>query len=405
MTFRESPLRPRHESGISAPRRSSTESAHRPGAAHGVRIESPRVQYVPWGPDPETSVELVASFGDPEAEYAAIRGGAGVMDASHRGTLLVTGSDRRGFLDRMLTQDLKDLVPGGVRQSFWLTRQGRIEADLVLVEAGDRILADLDIHAAAPCAAGLTGYVFGEDVAVADASDSFHRIAVHGPGAIDLCARAAKCEALDLGDLCAAEIEIEGASVIAARRDQASAPGIELFVPRAHALRAWDAILAASEALRRARPAGWFAYNTARIEGGTPLFNVDFGPGNLPHETGLLDQRVSFRKGCYLGQEIVARMQHLGRPKQVLVGLRPAADVLPVAGAQVFSREGAACGPQVGVVTSSTISPMLGASPIAFAMIKSAAAEPGTTVMVSAEGHTVEAAVGGLCFYRGEEPR
>ncbi len=403
MTFRESPLRPRHESGISAPRRSAAEAAHRPGAAQGVRLESPRVQYVPWGPDPETSIELVASFGDPEAEYAAIRGGAGVMDASHRGTIVVTGADRCGFLDRMLTQDLKDLAPGAVRPSFWLTRQGRIEADLLLVETGDRILADLDIHAAAPCAAGLTGYVFGEDVAIADASDSFHRIAVHGPGAIELCARAAKREALDLGDLHAAAVEIAGASVIAARRDQASAPGIEIFVPHEHALRAWDALLAASEALRRARPAGWFAYNTARIEGGTPLFNVDFGPGNLPAETGLLEQRVSFKKGCYLGQEIVARMQHLGRPKQVLVGLRPAADVLPVAGALVFSREDAACGPQVGVVTSSTISPMLGASPIAFAMIKSAAAEPGTTVMVSAEGHIVDAAVGGLRFYRGEE--
>jgi glycine cleavage system aminomethyltransferase T len=68
----------------------------------------------------------------------------------------------------------------------------------------------------------------------------------------------------------------------------------------------------------------------------------------------------------------------------------------------VFSKEDAACGPQVGVVTSSTISPMLGASPIAFAMIRSSAADLGTTVLVSAEGHTVDAAVGGLCFYRGE---
>ena len=60
MAFRESPLRPRHESGTSAPRRPPAESAHRPGAAHGVRLESPRVQYVPWGADPESSVELVS---------------------------------------------------------------------------------------------------------------------------------------------------------------------------------------------------------------------------------------------------------------------------------------------------------------------------------------------------------
>jgi folate-binding protein YgfZ len=400
---RESPLRGRHEAGSPAPRRAA-DAAHRPGAATGVRVEPPRVRWVPWGPGPESAVEIVAAFGDPEAEYAAIRGGAGLIDAAQRGTLLVTGADRRGFLDRMLTQDLKDLVPWTARESFWLTRQGRIEADLLLVETGDRILADLDVHAAASCAAGLGGYIFGEDVSVADATGSFHRLAIHGPGAIDLCARAAGGAPIEIGDLRARSCDIAGASVVVARRDQAGVPGLELFVPREAALGAWDALLDAAAApdVRRARPAGWFAYNTARIEGGTPLFNVDFGPGNLPHETGVLERRVSFRKGCYLGQEIVARMQNLGRPKQMLVGLRPAADVLPVAGAPVYAGAGGAAGEQVGVVTSSTISPMLGASPVAFAMVRAAAAEPGAAVMVGAEGSVVEAAVAGLAFHAGE---
>lgn len=406
MAFPESPLRKRHEAGGAAPRPPppprppDAEAAHRPGAAQGVRLEAPQVQYVPWGPEDQTACELVATYGDPEAEYAALRRGGGLMDAPHRGTLRVSGSGRRAFLDRMLTQDLRNLEPGMAAQSFWLTRKGRIEADLLLVETGEAILADLDIHAAAPCAAGLAGYVFGEEVTIADAGESFYRLSLHGPAALDVIARAAGAERLALDDLRAQSLEIAGAEVFAARCDQTGDPGLELFVPREHVEGVWDALLGPWEEKRRVRPVGWYAYNTARIEGGTPLFNIDFGPGNLPHETGVLERRVSFKKGCYLGQEIVARTQHLGRPKQVLVGLRPAADALPVAGTPVLAREGDSLGPPVGVVTSSTVSPMLGAAPIAFAMIRTAQAEPGTTVLVGAEGATVEAAVGALRFYR-----
>src|SRR6185436_21150893 len=71
-----------------------------------------------------------------------------------------------------------------------------------------------------------------------------------------------------------------------------------------------------------ARRIGWHAYNIARLEAGWPIFNIDFGPDSLPHETGVLNDRVSFKKGCYLGQEVVARMQSLGHPKQRLVGLK-----------------------------------------------------------------------------------
>ena len=184
-------------------------------------------------------------------------------------------------------------------------------------------------------------------------------------------------------------------AVVAARRDQTGDAGVELFVPRESADTVWASLLAAPDV----RPAGWFAYNTARIEAGTPLFNIDFGPTNLPHETGVLRDRVSFIKGCYLGQEIVARMESLGRPKQCLVGLRPAEDLLPVAGGQVFAPEDGGMGEQVGWITSSTVSPMLGAVPIAFGLVKSARAEPGTELVVNAEGAQTKATVCSLAFW------
>ena len=108
---------------------------------------------------------------------------------------------------------------------------------------------------------------------------------------------------------------------------------------------------------------------------------------------------MSFTKGCYPGQEVVARMHNLGKPKQKLVGLRIEADLLPVAEAQVFAlAEGTSLGDQVGVVTSSGLAPMLGAVPVAFAMISASSYAPGTKVLVNAEGEQAPATVCALRF-------
>lgn len=109
---------------------------------------------------------------------------------------------------------------------------------------------------------------------------------------------------------------------------------------------------------------------------------MDFGREALPHETGVLSRRVSFRKGCYLGQEVVARMESLGKPKRRLVALRMEQDRLPVSGAEV-ALEG---GEVVGSVTSSSPAPMLGSACVAFAMVRLSASEAGSRLRVAAEG-------------------
>ena len=141
---------------------------------------------------------------------------------------------------------------------------------------------------------------------------------------------------------------------------------------------------------------GWYAFNAARLEGGTPLFKIDFGPTNLPHETSLIDERVSFTKGCYPGQEVVARMHHLGQPKQRLCGFRMVQDVLPVAGAQIFAPDDDTLAAPVGLVTSSAMSPLGGAIPIGFAMIKRKAATVDARVRMHADGTPAEAIIGDL---------
>jgi folate-binding protein YgfZ len=265
------------------------------------------------------------------------------------------------------------------------------------------MLVDVDVYAAAYTVRTLSDYVFTENVVIADVTEGFHHLAGHGPQAERIVAAAAG-DAPALENLRAQTVNVAGVEVIVARRDQTGDIGLELIVPYGQAEKVWDALLGAAEGRQRVRPVGWFALNIARIEAGTPLYGIDFGPENLPHETGVLHDRVSFTKGCYLGQEIVARTDSLGKPKQVLAGLRPTRDLLPVAGAPVYAPadgQSGGSGPQVGVVTSSTLAPMLGSVPIAFAMIKTGHAEPGTTVIVSAEGEHTAATVGELCFLRG----
>ncbi|MFO0961959.1 MAG: glycine cleavage T C-terminal barrel domain-containing protein [Phycisphaerales bacterium] len=393
-----SPLQPQHE------RYARVESVRLAGVPVAV-------EWLPYGVGEGATAdglpEIVATYGLLELEYAAFRRGAAVLESAQRGTLAVRGADRVEFLNRMVTQELKGLAPGEVRAGFWLNRKGRIDADLLFCElpaaegAPPTMLVDCDIHDAARAVQTLTSFVFSEDVTIADESAQWGRLSVHGPEAFELLRRAGVAdEALEAlhGPMRCARAQLAGAPVALARRDQCGSPGIELFVPAASLAAAWEALVDQHEPVdggrRRARPAGWLAYNIARIEAGTPLFHVDFGPENLPHESGLLRERTSFRKGCYLGQEVVARMESLGKPKQMLVGLRIAGDALPLAGSPVFERgpDGEPGNP-VGAVTSSTPSPMLGAAGIAFAMVRTAHAAPGTALVVPSDGERAEAVV------------
>jgi folate-binding protein YgfZ len=400
---RESPLRRRHEEFLvrEHTRREREILAARGEAALERRPEAPQVEYLPYGPEAPDALrcEIVSQFDSVELEYGALRRAAGLLDANHRGTLVVRGPDRRSFLNRMLTAELKDLEPGVAREAFWLNRKGRVDADLLLAEFGDRIEIDLDIHQAAPVLASLSNYLISEECSIHDESDRRHHLALHGP----LAAAALRAVGADAGMVPsaggAALLEIGGVEVAAIAATRIGDLGFELIMPRAAAAAVWDALLECDlGGGRRVRPVGWQAFNVARIESGTPLFNVDFGSENLPHESGVLRRRVSFTKGCYLGQEVVARLEHLGKPKQQLVGLRVRGDALPVAGAQVYAIESEGLGPIVGTVTSSTISPLLGAAPVAFAMLRSSHLALGTELLVHAEGDPVRAEVAALRF-------
>ena len=212
-------------------------------------------------------------------------------------------------------------------------------------------------------------------------------------------------------------VNIGEAECIIDRQDASGEIGLEMLVPVEQAVAVYQAIStpwpppgSESRTTRRtdlARRIGWHALNIARIEAGTAVYLADFGPDSLPHETGnqTLNDRVSFKKGCYLGQEIVARMNALGHPKQRLVGLRielpavagPAAMGIPdlpqaVTGTALMAADDPTS-PVVGSVTSSCLSPMLSQSHLAFAMVKWSHATEGTKVWAQLDDRRLAATV------------
>jgi folate-binding protein YgfZ len=387
----DSPLRDEHRAFAAQDAARRTERAQQARGAVVTR-KAVEVEYLPFGPaDAEgaPTCEVVAAYAEVELEYAALRGGVALVDCPQRGTLVVRGADRVDFVNRLVTQELKKLADGAVARAFLTNRKGRIDADVVVARLPDALVIDTLAHDVAALRDALEKMHFGEDIAFEPRAESHARIGLHGPKA------EAALKALGIAGVADAwSAPIGDARVEVWRVDEFGVAGYELSVPRTHASSLWRSLVTFG-----ARPAGWFATNTARLEAGTPYFRIDFGPNNLPHESGVLASRVSFTKGCYPGQEVVARMQNLGKPKQRLVGLRIEADLLPVAEAQVFAvSEGTALGDQVGVVTSSGLAPMLGAVPIAFAMVSSTSYADGVRVMVNAEGAQAAATVCGLDF-------
>jgi folate-binding protein YgfZ len=393
---------------------------------------------LPYGP-PATGIELVESFGELDFEYAALRKACVLIDRPDRGTIEVTGPDAVSFLQSMITQDVAKIPVHGSASSFWLNKKGRIVADMRLTklpadagdDAGDvKLVIDLDAHTVASTIESLDAYLIMEEAEMADATERTHRFSLHGPNGPALIAAAGAHKAgspiADLSDTAVCVYEIAGTPVVITRADTTGVAGLELAMPAESAHAVWDRLTEVGQipadsdihdlpdtpaSKIKLRPAGWLAYNTARIEAGTPLFLIDFDTESLPGETGLLDSRVSFTKGCYLGQEIVARMYNLGAPKRRIVALKPGGEHLrtedghprqPVGGTEVYQDagpDGTPIGKPVGTVTSSTISPMNGGEPICLAMVKGDYAEPGTELFVHAEGAMLSGTVReGLSF-------
>ena len=286
----ESPLIDLHKAEAAAPpiEMHQKEEADRPDASKGELGEPLELEFLPWGSssEDEPACLVLATCGWVELEYAVMRRGCGLLDQPQRGTIVIRGEDRVDLLNRMVTQDLKGLSTSHACHGFLTDRKGRITADLILIAAEDALYLDLDMHQVASVCEVLHHHVFTEDVQIEDESLEWYRLGLHGPEVARVVEAHGGLREEHLG---VSSLSIAESEVLAVRRDIAGTVGCDLLLPRAEVVSVWTAIRAHAQILGiRTRAVGWYAFNTARLEGGTPLFNIDFGSTSLPHETGLI---------------------------------------------------------------------------------------------------------------------
>lgn len=313
-------------------------------------------------------VEVVADYGDISAEHVALRDIVGVFDLSCRSRLCVLGADRVKFLHGQVTNDVQRLRTGEGCYAALVNAKGKMHSDLNIYRLAEELLLDFEPGYTAAVVARLEKYIITEDVQLLDAAPHYGLLSVQGPRAGEAIAQLGLPWALPakpltftahqdptLGQLylmrrTASGLQPpSGALPTAQGGDYTSpAPGFDLFIPIASLGAVFDKLVAAAKSLG-GRACGWHALETARIEAGIPRFGQDMDETNLPPEAGIESLAISYSKGCYIGQEVIARIRTYGQVAKTLRALRLPADLAPppAKGDKLF-----ADGKEVGHVTS-----------------------------------------------------
>jgi folate-binding protein YgfZ len=308
-----------------------------------------------------------------DAEYRALTEGCGLVDRSERGKLALTGSSAKEFLAGQVTNDTEALVPGEGRYAAFLTPKGKMLGDLRILDRGEELLLDTERVALQALFDMIRRFKIGYEVELHKRTVERGLLSLVGPDA----ARIASAEGLPAVEHANAAVEIEGVAAVLAHTDT----GVDLICSAADTDK-----LARTLRDRGAAPVSEDAAEIIRVEHGRPRYGVDLDETVIPQEAGLNERAVSFTKGCYVGQETVARLYYRGKPNRHLRGLRLTAPAEPGAELRLGERV-------VGHLTSSVLSPARG--PIGLALVRREA-EPGASVCVGE--HRAEAEVVELPF-------
>jgi tRNA-modifying protein YgfZ len=289
------------------------------------------------------------------ADYRALTEGVGLVDRSERGKLALTGGEAKAFLQGQVSNDVEALEPGRGCYAAFLTHKGKMLGDLRVLDLGDELLLDTERVALQELFNMIRRYKLGRDVELHKRTVELALLSLIGPDA----RRTVGAEDL-VEEHMNRRASVAGVPVLLVATDV----GVDLFVPAEQ--------VGAVRAALDAAPVSEEAAEVVRVERGRPRYGVDLDENVIPQEAGLNERAVSFTKGCYVGQETVARLFYRGKPNRHLRGLRLSA---PAARGDVL-RLG---DKQVGRLGSVAVSPANG--PIALALVRREAA-PGDTVAV-----------------------
>lgn len=282
-------------------------------------------------------VEVPSTYGNVEQEYWALRKNAAVRDVSFFGKVKITGKDAPNFLHRMISNDVQSLQPGKGVWSLFLDIKGHVQGDFKLYRFQDFMMMILQRHALEKVVKGLDRYVISEQLKMTDVSDEFGLFQIFGPNA------AAVLQSKGVQSLPADELSFQSASINEVEiQIIRMGTGYSILVPAN----------SATDLLKflDLQPIGQRAFNIFRIENGLPVLDLDFDDTNLPQESRL-DKAISFNKGCYLGQEVIARLDAQGHVNKILIGLESEAELKPQQKLHFGEKE-------VGKITSAAYSPL-----------------------------------------------
>jgi folate-binding protein YgfZ len=324
-----------------------------------------------------TTIEL-------DGQYRQLREECGLLDRSDRGKLAVSGPDAAEYLQSQVTNDVEALAPGAGQYAALLDRKGHMQSDMRLLHtsavpspqiegkrnSGAGFWIDTEALARGAVLRHLTMYSVGRDVVVDDVTDERAILSLIGPRSAEIAATAA------LAEYASEAVSVAGVDCLAVgTRD-----GIDLIVGSPDSQsgdRGSDAVATALLAAG-ANAVAAEVVEVLRIESGTPRFGFEMSSETMPAEAGIVERAVDFEKGCYIGQEPVARLHYRGKPNRHLRGLELSSPAEPGAALRLGEKE-------VGRIGSACLSPARG--PIALAIVRREA-EPGAELTVGEDGVT-----------------
>jgi len=332
-------------------------------------------------------------YGSQLEEYLAVRNNAGIVDLSHRGKLRLSGKEHIKFLQGMLTNDMNKLERGKGLYATLLTPKGKMLADMKVYRDSESVLLDLEPDLNEKVRELLIRFRLSYRVNIEDVTEGLALLSVHGPNSKRVLERTFGEEIPLLSEYDFFTRAINGSQVIIPRANRTGEEGYDIFVSSDRAETMWRSLIESGKELQL-KPVGLDVMETLRIEAGIPRYGVDMDEDTIPLEAGL-GHAISFEKGCYVGQEVVARIRWRGHVNWYLVGFKIEGEDLPKSGDRVFHGER-----EIGHITSSVFSPTLKKA-IALGYIRREFMEPGTKVILKINDKSQSAEVVKTPFYQG----
>ena len=323
-------------------------------------------------------------------EYDALTGAVGLVDRSYVGRLELAGADALDLLNRLSTNKLEELTTGRGMGTVLTSVKGRIVDLLLVLMLDSHLLVITGPETRQKVAEWIDFYIFTEDVTVRDATPDTSMFSMIGPKTETLMDEIAGEGVSSMARHDMTTTSIGGVETIVVRKDLGGLTGFDLVVPSDQGERLWDYLLARGS-VSDIRPVGTDALEVVRVEHGVPGQGRELGEDYNPLEAGLLEH-ISFDKGCYVGQEVIARLDTYQKVSKHLVGLSWDSPKTPAPNASLLID-----GRKSGVITSAVRSPRSSGGR-GLGYVRKAAAEPGSTLKLDSEDADVEVRVETLPF-------